>query len=40
MDNYEVPKNEEERVVDLLISEYFEGDGEFKDSKYIETIIH
>lgn len=37
MDNYEVPKeDEEERVVDLFISEYFEGDGEFKDSKYIE----
>lgn len=45
LDNYEPVEyeddenndnEEKERVVDLFISEYFEGVGEYKDSKYIE----
>lgn len=41
MDNYQPKENEDvdppkERVKDIFISEYFEGAGDFKDSKYIE----
>lgn len=40
MDFYKPSEDEEEnpteRIRDLFISEYFEGDGDYKDSKYIE----